>query len=434
MSKHAVLISFKKRYAALVTFVTNSHTPEQEKGMDLHCHREGAARTGPGTTFRNLLMKWRKRGAIEKGKVVFYSFSEGYSCNPRAICDEMLRRGSAARLVWVSEKKGVNAPEGVSVVSGKRAMRRALSTAHVIVSNSRLGHYWACGYQKKPGQVYIQTWHGSFGIKKMEGDVEKLPQSYLNRARVDSSNIDYLLSNSRWLTERFRESFFYEGEILETGSPRNDVLQHAGSQQSQERATRVRRICGLRHGERIALVAPTFREGGVFPPLPDMRRLRDALASKFGGEWIVLLHMHPGFRSARTRPPRNKIVSGGDVLDVSFIQDVMDLLLVADVMVSDYSSCIFDFLPTGRPGFLYAPDLDEYERARGLYYPLCDVPFPVAETDERLAQAICSFDEGAYRKRVESFLHDKGAMDDGHASERVADLIENILAEKEVQK
>ena len=393
-------------------------------------HNDGAKRAGLLAAFSALLLKWKNRRAIEQDKVVFYSFSQGYSCNPRAICDELLKRGGNRQLVWVAEKGKVRAPEGVRVVRGKAAMRRELSSARVIVSNSRLGNYWDNGYRKKPGQTYIQTWHGSYGIKKMEDDAPNLRPSYRRRAQLDSANIDILLSNCRWLTDRFKQSFFYTGEIRETGAARNDVLLHADSHPARERASRMRRVYGLRKGERVVLVAPTFRKRDSLPPLPDMRQLRAALATRFGGEWRVLLRLHPGFCTTRT--PFDEFAAG-EVTDVSSCQDVMDLLLVTDVMVSDYSSCIFDFLLTGRPGFLYAQDLDEYEKMRGLYYPLSESPFPGAESNEQLTQAICSFDETAYRERVTAFLRDKGVVDDGHASERVADIIEGILDGKEVR-
>ena len=111
---------------------------------------------------------------------------------------------------------------------------------------------------------------------------------------------------------------------------------------------------------------------------------------------------------------------------------MQELLVAADALITDYSSCIYDFLLTRRPGFIYAPDRKKYEAGRGLCYPLSETPFPVAETNEQLIQAIRSFDEVAYRTRVEEFLRGKGSIDDGRASARVADLIESILEGKEV--
>ncbi len=373
----------------------------------------------------NFLTRWGDRPPVQVGKVVFYSFSERFDCNPRAVCEELLRRHMGADLVWVAERERVRVPDGVGVVCGKGAMRRELATAQVIVANSRLGNYWDKGYTKKPGQVYIQTWHGSRGIKKMEGQAVRLRESYRRRAMMDSRNIDYLISNCAWLTKAYRESFFYEGEILQVGSPRNDVLVQAsaGNAGALERAARVRGELGLEEDARTVLLAPTFRDDHSTPPLPDVGELRHALVTRFGGEWRVLLRWHPGLHRPST--PFNAL----EVQDVSDFPDMADLLLVADSVITDYSSCIYDFLLTRRPAFVYASDCKAYERERGLYYPLRETPFAVAEDTGQLAQAITDFDALAYRARVDAFLKDKGSTDDGHASARVADLIERILRE-----
>lgn len=245
-------------------------------------------------------------------------------------------------------------------------------------------------------------------------------ESCLERVRADSRQIDYLLSNCRWLTQVFRGSFFYDGEILETGSPRNDILLRG----TEGRATAVRAALGLPAGSKLLLYAPTFRDGGKapVPPMPDWEQLREALTRRFGGTWSILLRVHPGLTENRRK--QWALAEGARVLNVSDYPDMVDLLVIADVLVTDYSSCIYDFLLTKRPGFIYAPDCAAYEKRRGLYYPLTETPFPVTESGDRLAQSICSFDEAAYQTAAEQFLQDKGCVDDGHSAERVADLIE----------
>lgn len=365
---------------------------------------------------------------VRRGKVVFYSFTENYADNPRAVADELLRRGWDGELVWTAReaRRPLRLPRGVHAAVGRCRMRYELSTAQVIVSNTRLPRYWTKGFRKKAGQLYIQTWHGSCGIKKMEADMPHARESCLGRVKADSQQIDYLLSNCRWLTQVLRRALSYDGKILEIGSPRNDALLRG----AEERAKAVRTALGLPMERKLLLYAPTFRDGGKapVPPMPSWNRLREALEERFGGAWSILLRVHPGLTKSR----RKQWTPGEEamVLNVSDYPDMADLLVIADALVTDYSSCAYDFLLTRRPGFLYAPDCADYEQQRGLYYPLAETPFPVAETSERLAQSICSFDESAYRAAAEQFLHDKGSVDDGHAAERVADIIEQYLGKE----
>ena len=115
--------------------------------------------------------------------------------------------------------------------------------------------------------------------------------------------------------------------------------------------------------------------------------------------------------------------------DVTEYPDIQELLAAADAVVTDYSSAVFDFLLTGRPAFLYAPDYKAYETMRGLYYPLEETPFPVALTNAQMAKHIASFDELVYKEKVRDFLEEKGSVEDGRAAFRVAGLIADRIPE-----
>ena len=111
------------------------------------------------------------------------------------------------------------------------------------------------------------------------------------------------------------------------------------------------------------------------------------------------------------------------VIDATMYPDVQELLAAADAMLTDYSSAIFDFILTGRPGFILAEDYDAYEQVRGFYYPLTETPFPLARTEEELLERIEEFEEENYQKKINAFLQEKGSVEDGKAAERVAELI-----------
>lgn len=352
---------------------------------------------------------------------MFYSFTDSFAEQPKYIAQELLRRGCACELVWLTRKGAHTLPAGVRAVRSRLRMAYELATARVIISDARMGKFFDKGYRKKKGQVYFQTWHGSFGIKKIEASLPGLSGTYIRRARKDSRHINYMLSNSRWLTGLYRACFYYSGKVLELGSPRNDVLLNPGSVPAE-----VRRKLGIAEGVRLALYAPTFRKAGVaLEPLPDYTRLRRALSERFGGEWVVLLRSHP---SVLGREMRLTGGAGEGVAEVSAYPDAAELLAAADVLVSDYSACLFDYLLTGKPSFIYAPDMEEYENTRGLYYPLSEAPCPLAQSSDELVAQVRAFDAAAYREKTNRFLAEKGCVDDGHAAEKVVDLLEGILA------
>ena len=120
--------------------------------------------------------------------------------------------------------------------------------------------------------------------------------------------------------------------------------------------------------------------------------------------------------------PENK-----NVLDGTLYPDIQELLVSSDCAITDYSSCIFDFILSRKAGFIFATDIDKFNNDRGFYYPLEQTPFPISSDNKTLIQNIKDFDYNKYRQNVEDFITNKGCMEDGHASERTADLIEEIM-------
>ena len=366
---------------------------------------------------------------INPRKIVLHSVFGAYQCNPKYIAEELLRRGVNCELVWVVEKNILHFLESYPknirlVMRGTSEAMRELATARIWVENDTKGKEMAHGLYKRPGQVYINTWHGSLGIKKTGN--QRSYVSKLSKVRTGrlSDQVDLFISNSTYMTSFYREAFGGHAEIRELGYPRNDVF----FQPEEERRKLRCKVCaalGIDPAHKILLWAPTFRENGETCAYSlDAAATRNAFTQRFGGTWVPVVRLH------------SVAVVGGERVgagwkDASYYPDMQEMLVAADGLVTDYSSCIYDYLLTRRPGFIYAPDHREYAYRRGLCYPLSETPFPVAETNEQLEQAICSFDEAVYQGRVEAFLRGKGSMDDGHASARVADLIEDILEGKE---
>lgn len=360
----------------------------------------------------NLFTRFLNQLPIKRDKIVFYSLSDSYGGSCKYIAEELLKRKLPADIVWVTMNHRAKTPKGVRAVCGKYRARYHLATARLIVSDTRLSFYWRKGFDKKPGQLYLQTWHSSFDSKKIEADVHTPIERDLILSRKDSQCMDCLLSNSDWLTETYRYAFYYAGQIMELGSPRNDLLFAPAAA-----AKSVRQRYRVPTGAKVALYAPTYHL--TIPTGPDFHRLRRALEQRFGGEWCIIARAHPKSKTRRKR--------WDGAIDATAYPDCTELLAAADVVISDYSSCIFDYLLTGRPGFLYAPDAARFEKWNGFYYPLDETPFPFAENNDALEENILHFDAEAYRAKVESFLHEKGNREDGRASCKVADMVQEWM-------
>ncbi|MBP5286010.1 MAG: CDP-glycerol glycerophosphotransferase family protein [Kiritimatiellae bacterium] len=341
---------------------------------------------------------WRR---IDRKKIVFSQFQGGgFGCNQKYIALELLRRRRDLDLVWLArDPGGVSVPAGIRIVPWKsRVALKELASAGVWCSNHNLGHFVKNrGLVKKPGQRYCQTWHGSFGIKRC---TETL-------CAKEAAMLDVFFANCTWEARLARGWFGNGPEILVTGHPRNDIVVKSRARDWRAATTKT------------LLYVPTFRDDGATDAyLLDFRDVKAALEKRWPGEWKIQARLHPNLRKKGISLPFSS-----DVEDVTGYPDIQELLALADAVISDYSSCIFDFALSGRPAFVYAPDREKYETARGFYYPLSATPFPVAENPPALAEAIAQFDEGAYAGRLERFFAEKGSAEDGLASERAADVI-----------
>ena len=364
---------------------------------------------------------------IKNNKIVFDNYmGKGYGCNCKYVAEELLKRGPEKfDLVWiVSPKDEDNSqiPDAIRKVTyGSNKAKREYATAKVWLSNYHKITYLRKGVFKRDGQFYIQMWHGSLGIKKIESDVASLLKKtgWEKLARENSEMTDYWISNSNFETGVYKRAFWNVKQVLEYGHPRNDILLR--NTETIER--KIKEFYGIKE-KKIVLYAPTFREDYSLDCYNiDFSELETNLGKKFGGAWITMLRLHP-----RMRKHAERLISPGDkVIDASFYPDIQELLATADCLVTDYSSCIFDFMLTRRPGFIFATDIEKFNTERGFYYPLEDTPFPIATNNAELMENVLSFRQEQYLHDVERFLKEKGCVEDGHASERVADLIISFM-------
>lgn len=390
----------------------------------------------------SLKKKYEKKWAsipVENNKIVFSNYmGSGYGCNSKYVTEELLKDSGRYHIVWVvrdAEKNRDKFPSGAEVVEylSEEAFQ-AYASAKIWVSNYHLVAYLNQGLQKKQEQFYIQLWHGSFGIKKIEGDCKVLTKdkNWLYLARKNSAITDYWISNSQFETAVFRQAFWNVRSVLEYGHPRNDLF----FRESEGLTKMVKKNLGISPSIKTALFVPTFRdeigEGAEKTEMLDADLLLDALKQRFDGDWKILVRRHPRMIKDNQKL-RLLCRDTGRVVDVTDYPDIQELLVIADAVVTDYSSCIFDFLLTGKPGFFFVPDAKDYDDMRGMYYPLTAAPFPVAGSNQEMSENIRNFDMEEYHKKSEIFLEGKGSVEDGRASARVKKLIDEILDGKSLR-
>lgn len=368
-----------------------------------------------------------------KKKIVFTTFegNGGFCCNPRYIAEEMIKRGPQYEMIWLVNNMEKQFPEEIRKVKNTFLNRvYHLATAKVWVDNSRKEY----GTAKRKGQLYIQTWHAALILKPVGKFRGKLfPKMAYLVSRYDSKLIDYVISNSVWCTRRYPKMLLYDGNVIETGSPRCDIFFTKQEQLYKE----IRDRYHIPEDAKIVMFAPTFRGGSqkgkrqVFTEeiTLDFEAVRRALKDRFGGEWYVLLRLHPQLSAyLKEVPLKNK---SAYMVDVSQADDMNEIMAAADVLITDYSSSAFDAINMYTPVFLYIDDLDEYINERGeLMWDINQLPFSTARTNAELTRNIQQFDDAEYRRCINMFSKRNGVLEDGKASERVANIIEEFLNEK----
>ncbi|MFF5444230.1 CDP-glycerol glycerophosphotransferase family protein [Streptomyces sp. NPDC012888] len=353
--------------------------------------------------------------------VLFDAFKGSqYSDNPRAVHEEMVRRGVDLEHLWVVKDDQVQVPPTARAVRmWSPEWYDALARAKYVVANNHLPDW----FQKREGQIVVQTWHGT-PLKRIGHDIEAVhfaDKRYMERLEKEVQNWDMLVSPNSFSTPILQRAFQFPNEMVECGYPRNDILRQANT---GRRAEEVRRRIGLPPGKRVILYAPTWRDDQYYAPGKyklDFRIDLAAAKAQLGHDHVLLVRRHPNVV--------DPVPGAGDrfVYDVSDYPDMADLSLITDVMITDYSSLMFDFVNTGRPILFFTYDLDHYrDTLRGFYFDFeKSAPGPLLYTSEDLVHAIRNIDyvQHGYAARYRWFQQEFCDLDDGLASARLSDRI-----------
>jgi len=421
-----VTLEYRDRYDELINiaFWNNylfnpGEVPEIKSGLDKPVrpkntpYQRKQVALSRALKFMQALLFWLP---VKKNRVMVYVHDrKGFTCNPKYIVKKLIEEyGDKLEIYWATMHPGTCEEVeklGVKVIksNSKTQIMKYLRTRFFITNDAF--PTWAL---HRPNQKWLNTWHAGMNYKHIGHaylDIASTLTMKLHKMADRQAN--FHLSGSKFFTEDTSASYNYKPErFIPTGLPRNDVF--FGDQ--TQIVEKVRKFYKLPANKRLAIFAPTFRRGMKCDTYGmDFFALKAALEERFGGEWIILFRNHNFIKG------KQKYLGA---VDVSSYHDMQELMCAADVLISDYSSCLYDFLVSGKAAFVYAPDLDTYvNNDRSLAYPFEKWPYPSATSNEELVEKIKDFDEAEYKAKREEHLADTGCYDNGTASKQIADLV-----------
>lgn len=360
---------------------------------------------------------------VKKNKIIFFhDFGNGYGDSPKYIAEEIIRRKLPFEMVWATNNANNNPSQYPSQVRLALISRiksvYELATSKVIITTGKYRY----NLKKKKSQFFVYVPHGQIGAKYVEAQAgDTLGKDYIEGSKWHSSVTDLTLSSSKLFTEEVRNYYWYpDGEIAEIGLPRNDIFFNY----TNEDIVCIKKTLGIEDTTKILIYAPTFRnEKSNEPYAIDTNRLLNTLENKFGGEWMILVRMHPCF----IWYGKAEFDYSEKVVDVTSYPDMQDLLLISDICISDYSSTMFDFNLMHRPVFLFTTDIPQYQKMRGLKDWFFKVPFPFCTNNDELNEAVEKYDADKYAESCKEFDKLYGSLEDGNSSRKFVDRLETIM-------
>lgn len=363
------------------------------------------------------------RCPMKKNVILFESFlGRNYSDSPKYISEYLHRTYPGKyKLVWTLEDTKTEI--GYPVTRVKRFSLRYLyylACAKYFVYNGRQP-LWM---RKRKGQVFLETWHGT-PLKKLVFDMEDVTSAtplYKKNVYNQAKGWDYLISPNKFSSEIFKSCFMFENTLLETGYPRNDIL-YAGNR--EEFVEKIRKKIGIPAGKKRILYAPTWRddlyyEQGQykFELKLDLKKMQKVLSD----EYVILLRTHYFVE--------NEIDLDGMedfAINVSQYDDIAELYLISDLLITDYSSVFFDYANLRRPMIFFTYDLEKYrDILRGFYMDMeKEVPGPLVFDTDQVIECILQKEKlmEEYKERYDAFYQKYCGWEDGKATERVVNAM-----------
>ena len=358
---------------------------------------------------------------VKKSRIMLFAYKrEGLSCNPKYIALQLKEKyGDDAELIWLSMYP--NTCDDARLLGFKVIKYNSLQNiimylrTNVFITNdcfpvwaSHLNHVW------------INTWHGAMNYKHIGYEyIEPMNWTVWKLFLLKNRQADYFLAGSKFFAENTVDSFQYDPKIfLASGLPRNDLLVN----QTVDKAELRRRILGdhLDPSTHLVMYAPTFRLGEKPSTHElDINSCLEILEKRFGGHWVMLFRNHVFIKDS--------CADSQQFIDVSGYKDMQELLYISDVLISDYSSCMYDFILQRRPCFVYAPDMEQYrEHDRSFAYSPDKWPYSIAVTNTQLQNNILNYNQACFEKKVSQHFADTCSYDKGTACNSIISLIEQL--------
>lgn len=364
-----------------------------------------------------------------QNKIIATAFTgKKYGDNPQQIIEKIHSKNPSIKIIWLKNPDfKFSTPDYVKTVSAKSYWKKAyeMATAKIWLDT----HLLEFQIKKRNPQLFIETWHGGLGVKKIEFDspILNVNNAITRKIRNTAKLADLFISNSNHLTNIYKTAFRYSGPIWQIGYPKNDILFNKKERNIYQKS--IRQAFSIPIESKIIVYAPTFRDGfsrfGLNNSIYeiDYSKLKMVLKQKFGGEWYILVRFHPVMRNCAS----SIIGKQSNVIDATQYPDSQELILGCNAFISDYSSMLFDAAMTNIPCFTYAKDYAEYENGRGLYYKLEDLPFPLATTDDELMVNIQNFDLDSYQSKWDNFKKRMGLVETDSSADKIADLVIDVI-------
>ncbi len=384
---------------------------------------------------RWIVYKFNSLGTkVDDKTIVFTTFNgRSYSDSPKAIYKEMLsdEKFKDYTFVWgfndCEKYKFLEENKNTKVVKWMgKAYQKYLAKAKYWIFNYRvLDHI----YPKK-NQVFVQCWHGTplkrlgYDLKNSDNVMNSI-EEIRDKYRIDAKKFKYLLSPSKFATEKFISAWNLketkkENVVIETGYPRNDFLFNC----TNEEIIEIKKKLGLENETRkIILYAPTWRDnqhtsnvGYTYKPQIDFEKMKSELSDKY----IILFRAHYLVANSFEFDKYSDFI-----YDVSKVDDINELYVISDLLITDYSSVFFDYANRKKPIVFYMYDLEDYrDDIRGFYLDINELPGNIVKTEEELITEIKRVEkEFIYNEKYEKFNEKFNYLDDGKVSKKIVEMI-----------
>lgn len=360
---------------------------------------------------------------IDNNMVIYQSFhGKSFSGNPKAIYKEIIKSKANHKGIWVLENPYTEVPKDTIIVKPNTLQYYYyMARAKYFVNNGNFPDF----YEKRKGTIHLQTWHGT-PLKKLGYDISKDSPSYYENNSPQlirrNSRWDYLIGPNEYTSIILQRAFGFQKEMINSGYPRNDILYNYKCEEVNE----IRNKLGIDKDKKIILYAPTWRDsdfhGNAANQGYNLKFNIENFKRKFGDTYVLLLRLH--YRDASRLAIS---LSDKTVMNVSFYDDIQELYLISDVLITDYSSVMFDYVNLKRPMIFYCYDYLKYKnKMRGCYFNFTEsAPGPIVFDEEQLFDAIDNLNtiKIVYKDNVDNFYDKFCEWEDGNASKRVVDTV-----------